>query len=119
MASSLSGPGTDAPSLEQLSPTVDSGYNLAVLVFFDKYRKEGGDIQELAVIRDDAHRMQKLLTEKFGYKIPSEDPTIFEPQSFENPRHLVKTFEEFLKKWKLDQPKGTIVDHFLLYYHGH
>ena len=63
--------------------------------------------------------MQKLLTEKFGYKIPSEDPTIFEPQSFENSRHLVKTFEEFLKKWKLDQPKGTIVDHFLLYYHGH
>ena len=62
--------------------------------------------------------MQDLLKEKFGYEIPSEDPVIVEPGSFENPDSLVIDFAQFLIKLR-DHKSGTIVDRFLLYYHGH
>ena len=98
---------------------VQSGNNLAVVIYYDKYGKEGEEIQELPGIKNDALQMQDLLTRKFGYSMPSEDPTLFYPDSFANSPRLVSTFEAFLKRWKQRQPLGTIVDRFLLYYHGH
>ena len=94
---------------------------LLVTIFNDEYaNKEGGDVEKLAAIKDNAKMIQELLKSKFGYEMPSEDdPTIFEPGKFENQAKLVKTFEVFLKKWKKAQPVGRTIDRFILYYHGH
>ena len=93
---------------------------LLVTIFNDEYgNKDGGDVEKLAAIKDNAKMIQELLKSKFGYETPSEDPTIFEPGKFENQAKLVKTFEVFLKKWKKAQPVGRTIDRFILYYHGH
>ena len=94
---------------------------LLVTIFNDEYdNKDGGDVEKLAAIKDNAKMIQELLKSKFGYEMPSEDdPTIFEPGKFENQAKLVKTFEVFLKKWKKAQPVGRTIDRFILYYHGH
>ena len=94
---------------------------LRVTIFNDEYaNKEGGGVEKLAAIKDNAKMIQELLKSKFGYEMPSEDdPTIFEPGKFENQAKLVKTFEVFLKKWKKAQPVGRTIDRFILYYHGH
>ena len=95
-----------------------TGVNVAVFVYFDEYEKDNGEVEEYPVIREDTVQMRDLLKEKFGYEIPSEDPVIFEPGSFENPDSLVIDFAQFLIKLR-DHKSGTIVDRFLLYYHGH
>ena len=94
---------------------------LLVTIFNDEYaNKDGGDVEKLAAIKDNAKMIQELLKSKYGYEMPSEDdPTIFEPGKFENQAKLVKTFEVFLKKWKKAQPVGRTIDRFILYYHGH
>ena len=91
-----------------------------VTIFNDEYaNKDGGEVEKLAAIKDDAQMIQDVLKSKYGYEIPSEDPTIFEPGQFENQAKLVKTFEVFLKKWKRAQPVGRTIDRFILYFHGH
>ena len=93
---------------------------LLVTIFNDEYgNKDGGDVEKLAAIKDNANMIQELLKSKFGYETPSEDPTIFEPGKLKNQANLVKTFEVFLKKWKKAQPAGRTIDRFFLYYHGH
>ena len=94
---------------------------LLVTIFNDEYsNKDGGDVEKLSAIKENAQMIAELLKNKFGYEMPSEeDPTIFEPGQFENQAKLVKTFEKFLKKWKRAQPVGRTIDRFVLYYHGH
>ena len=95
------------------------GNRMAVSIFFDEYNNQAAGLE---AIRGDAESIQKLLEDqqKFRYKFPSEsDPSLFEPHQFENQSKLVATFKEFLKTWVEKQPKGTVVDTFLLYVHGH
>ena len=91
---------------------------MAVSIFFDEYQDQ---VAGLEAIRGDAENMQKVLEDeqKFRYKFPSEDPTLFETHQFENQGRLVLTFKMFLEEWAKRQPKGTVVDTFLLYVHGH
>ena len=92
---------------------------MAVSIFFDEYKNQAAG---LGAIREDAEGIQRVLEDKrkFRYKFPSENsPTLFEPHQFENQGKLVSTFKEFLKTWEERQPKGTVVDTFLLYVHGH
>ena len=96
------------------------GNRVAVSIFFDKYQNQDAKNQE--AIRGDAESIQGTLEDKqkFRYKFPSEsDPTLFEPHQFENQGKLVSTFKMFLEEWVERQPKGTVVDTFLLYVHGH
>ena len=96
------------------------GNRVAVSIFFDKYQNQDAKNQE--AIRGDAESIQGALEDKqkFRYKFPSEsDPTLFEPHQFENQGKLVSTFKMFLEEWVERQPKGTVVDTFLLYVHGH
>ena len=93
---------------------------MLVTIYNDRYvANDFGDAEDLPAIRDDAKKIQDLLRNDFGYEVPSDDPTIFEPGKLENQPNLVKTFEVFLKKWKRQQPKGKTIDSFVLYYHGH
>ena len=95
------------------------GNRIAVSIFFDKYENQSAGLE---AIREDAESIQRLLEDKrkFRYKFPSEsDPTLFEPHQFENQGKLVSTFKQFLETWEERQPKGTVVDSFLLYVHGH
>ena len=95
------------------------GNRIAVSIFFDKYENQAAGLE---AIRGDAEGIHRVLEDKqkFRYKFPSEsDPTLFEPHQFENQGKLVSTFKEFLKTWQERQPKGTDVDTFLLYVHGH
>ena len=95
------------------------GNRLAVSIFFDKYQNQAAGLE---AIRGDAESIERLLEDKqkFRYKFPSEsDPTLFEPHQFENQGKLVSTFKMFLEEWVERQPKGTVVDTFLLYVHGH
>ena len=93
---------------------------LLVTIFNDEYsNKDGGEVEKLSAIKEDARMIEEVLKTKYSYEMPSEDPTIFEPGQFENPANLVKTFEKFLKKWKRAQPVGRTIDRFVLYYHGH
>ena len=93
---------------------------LLVTIFNDEYgNTDGGDVEKLAAIKEDVHMIQEVLESKYGYEMPSEDPTIFEPGQFENQANLVKTFEVFLKKWKRKQPVGMTIHRFVLYFHGH
>ena len=92
---------------------------MAVSIFFDEYKNQAAGLE---AIRGGAENIQRVLEDKlkFRYKFPSEsNPTLFEPQQFENQGKLVATFEGFLEKWAESQPKGTVVDTFLLYVHGH
>ena len=91
---------------------------MAVSIFFDKYENQAAGLE---AIRGDASGIRRVLEDQqtFRYKFPSEDPTLFGPQRFENQGKLVPTFKEFLEKWSKRQPKGTVVDTFLLYVHGH
>ena len=95
------------------------GNRIAVSIFFDQYKNQAAGLD---AIRGDAENIKRVLEDKlkFRYKFPSEsDPTLFEPHQFENQGKLVATFREFLEKWTERQPKGTVVDTFLLYVHGH
>ena len=93
---------------------------MLVTNYNDRYAiDDGTEVEYLPTIREDAKRIQDLLKTHFGYEVPSDDPTIFEPGKLENQPNLVKTFEVFLKKWKRQQPKGKTIDSFVLYYHGH
>ena len=95
------------------------GNRMAISIFFDEYKNQ---VAGLEAIRGGAKNLKRVLEDKlkFRYKFPSEsDPTLFEPHQFENQRKLVATFKEFLEKWTERQPKGTVVDTFLLYVHGH
>ena len=93
---------------------------MLVTNYNDRYAiDDGTEVEYLPTIREDAKRIQDLLKTHFGYELPSDDPTIFEPGKLENQPNLVKTFEVFLKKWKRKQPKGKTIDRFVLYYHGH
>ena len=70
-------------------------------IYNDRYAiDDGTEVEYLPTIREDAKRIQDLLKTHFGYELPSDDPTIFEPGKLENQPNLVKTFEVFLKKWK-------------------
>ena len=91
---------------------------MAVSIFFDKYKDQAAGLE---AIRGDAQNIQQVLEDeqKFRYKFPSEDPTLFETHQFENQGRLVSTFKMFLAEWVKRQPKGTVVDTFLLYVHGH
>ena len=92
---------------------------MAVSIFFDEYNNQSNGLE---AIRGDAENIQRVLKDerKFRYKFPSEDnPTLFEPHQFENQGRLVSTFEAFLEEWEKSQPKGTVLDSFLLYVHGH
>ena len=91
---------------------------MAVSIFFDEYKDQAAGLE---AIRGDAESMQKVLEDKqkFRYKFPSEDPTLFETHQFENQGKLVSTFKMFLEEWVERQPKGTVVDTFLLYVHRH
>ena len=110
---------TLGPSSLPISLTT-SRNRLLVTIFNDEYaNKDGGDVEKLAAIKDNAKMIQEQLKSKFGYETPSEDPTIFEPGKLKNQANLVKTFEVFLKKWKKAQPAGRTIDRFFLYYHGH
>ena len=109
-----------APSSSLPFSLTSSRNRLLVTIFNEEYaNKDGGDVEKLAAIKDNAQMIQKVLKSKYGYETPSEDPTIFEPGQFENQAKLVKTFEVFLKKWKKAQPVGRTIDRFILYYHGH
>ena len=108
---------TPAPPLENLTASQN---RMLVTIFNERYSNDDGtDVEHLPTIREDAKRIQDLLKTHFGYEVPSDDPTIFEPGKLENQPNLVKTFEVFLKKWKRKQPKGKTIDRFVLYYHGH
>ena len=92
---------------------------MAISIFFDEYENQAAGLE---AIRGGAENLKRVLEDKlkFRYKFPSEsNPTLFEPHQFENQRKLVATFREFLEKWTERQPKGTVVDTFLLYVHGH
>ena len=91
---------------------------MAVSIFFDKYQNQAAGLE---AIRGDAESIQGVLEDKqkFRYKFPSEDPTLFDPDQFQNQGKLVSTFQMFLEEWEKQQPKGTVVDTFLLYVHGH
>ena len=108
-------------TLGEASSSLPTSRNrLLVTIFNDEYAdKDGGEVEKLAAIKDNAKMIQELLKSKFGYETPSEDPTIFEPGKLKNQANLVKTFEVFLKKWKKAQPAGRTIDRFFLYYHGH
>ena len=94
------------------------GNRMAVSIFFDEYNNQAGGLE---AIRGDAESIQRVLEDqqKFRYKFPSEDPTLSEPHQFENQGRLVSKFKMFLEDWEKRQPKGTVVDTFLLYVHGH
>ena len=95
------------------------GNRIAVSIFFDEYENQAAGLE---AIRGDAENIRKVLEDelKFRYMFPSEsDPTLFEVHQFENQGKLVSTFKEFLKTWTERQPKGTVLDTFLLYVHGH
>ena len=95
------------------------GNRMAISIFFDEYENQAAGLE---AIRGGAENLKRVLEDnlKFRYKFPSEsNPTLFEPHQFENQRKLVATFREFLEKWTERQPKGTVVDTFLLYVHGH
>ena len=80
---------------------------MLVTNYNDRYAiDDGTEVEYLPTIREDAKRIQDLLKTHFGYELPSDDPTIFEPGKLENQPNLVKTFEVFLKKWNRQQPKG-------------
>ena len=91
---------------------------MAVSIFFDEYNNQAAGLE---AIKGDAESIQQVLEDeqKFRYKFPSEDPTLFEPQQFENQGRLVSTLKTFLEEWEKRQPRGTIMDSFLLYVHGH
>ena len=91
---------------------------MAISIFFDEYNNQTAGLE---AIRGDAKNMQNVLEDEqnFRYKFPSEDPTLFEPHKFENQGKLVSTFKDFLEAWEKRQPKGTVMDSFLLYVHGH
>ena len=94
------------------------GNRLAVSIFVDEYNNQAAGLE---AIKGDAESIQQVLEDeqKFRYKFPSEDPTLFETHQFENQGRLVLTFKMFLGEWVKRQPKGTVVDTFLLYVHGH
>ena len=91
---------------------------MAVSIFFDEYNNQAAGLE---AIKGDAESIQQVLEDeqKFRYKFPSEDPTICEPHQFENQGRLVSTLKAFLEEWEKRQPRGTIMDSFLLYVHGH
>ena len=99
------------------------GVKLAAIIYYDKYL-DGEEVVVLPTVADDAREIQELLEEKFKYQLLSEDPNPNVLQScqekqLQNERNLVKTFELRLKKWKNGVDIGTIVDTFLIYFHGH
>ena len=91
---------------------------MAVSIFFDEYNNQAAGLE---AIKGDAESIQQVLEDeqKFRYKFPSEDPTICEPHQFENQGRLVSTLKAFLEEWEKRQPRGTVMDSFLLYVHGH
>ena len=96
---------------------------MAAIIYYDKYL-DGEEVVVLPTVADDAREIQELLEEKFKYQLLSEDPNPNVLQScqekqLQNERNLVKTFALRLNKWKESVEIGTIVDTFLIYYHGH
>ena len=58
---------------------------MLVTIYNDRYvTNDFGDAEDLPAIRDDAKKIQDLLRNDFGYEVPSDDPTIFEPGKLEN-----------------------------------
>ena len=99
------------------------GVKLAAIIYYDKYL-DGEEVVVLPTVADDAREIQELLEEKFKYQLLSEDPNPNVLQScqekqLQNERNLVETFEIRLKNWKNNVDIGTIVDTFLIYFHGH
>ena len=96
---------------------------LAAIIYYDKYL-DGDKVVLLPTVADDAREIQEILEEKFKYQLLSEDPNPSVLQScqekqLQNERHLVDTFALRLRKWKDSMEIGTIVDSFLIYFHGH
>ena len=96
---------------------------LAAIIYYDIYL-DGEDVVVLPTVADDAREIQELLEEKFKYQLLSEDPNPNVLQScqekqLQNERYLVNTFALRLNKWKESVDIGTIVDTFLIYFHGH
>ena len=106
-------PLTGDASIYSVTPSQN---RMLVTIFNDRYSNDDGtEVEHLPTISEDAKKIQDLLKTDFGYKVPSDDPTIFEPGKLENQPNLVKTFEVYLKKWKRKQPKGKTIDRFVLY----
>ena len=94
-------------------PFTTSQNRMLVTIFNDRYSNDDGtEVEHLPTIREDAKKIQDLLKTDFGYEVPSDDPTIFEPGKLENQPNLVKTFEVFLKKWK--RKSGPYYEHAYL-----
>ena len=96
---------------------------LAAIIYYDKYLK-GEEVVVLPTVADDAREIQELLEKNFKFQLLSEDPNPdvlqdCEEKQLQNEGRLVKTFEIRLRKWKERVDIGTIVDTFLIYYHGH
>ena len=111
-------PNPEIPISQSRDRYIPIGNRMAVSIFFDEYENQAAGLE---AIRGDASGIRRVLEDpqKFRYKFPSEDPTLFEPHQFENQGRLVPAFREFLEKWTERQPEGTVVDTFLLYVHGH
>ena len=95
---------------------------MAAIIYYDKYKENEGD--RLPGIEKDANQMCDLLEKKFNYQILSDDPdhkVNLEPSEklLGNEDKLVKTFRMRLDKWKKAAKKGTVVESFLIYFHGH
>lgn len=114
---------TRRPGQPTLSPHTK---RLAAIIYYDKYNKEKED-ERLPGIEKDANQMCDLLEKSFNYQILSDDPnpkvnlwtrkkTI---KPLENEGKLVPTFRMRLDKWKKAAKKGTVVESFLIYFHGH
>ena len=101
------------------SSLTTSRNRMLVTIFNDEYaNKDGGEVEKLSAIKDNTQMIKEVLKNKYGYEMPSEDPTIFDGR-LENQTDPVKKFEVFLKKWKRAQPVGRTIDRFILFYHGH
>ena len=101
------------------------GVRLAAIIYYDKYLGNAGNKEVLLpIVADGAREIQELLEKDFKYQILSEDPNPRVHQDLneklmQNESHLLRTFEMRLSKWKEKVEMGTIVDSFLIYYHGH